>query len=224
MSTEIREWINEIWEYCQEHWMVVAAGAAVVLILLVSFILVLAAKRDDNEEVDVPETSDLPEDTDVPPAEPDRTQEASDDAPAEPNLIPEPETASETALETPAGVPAGCAQGVVEQLMKSVEAASGASGQKVESIELKIEKARLTIRYAGAPEEEEQAEEMLQAECGCGGEILQAEDFAEKVEAETEAAEEKESVQPKKFGVENMNRARSGRVFTEEELLNQIRD
>ena len=33
-----------------------------------------------------------------------------------------------------------------------------------------------------------------------------------------------ESVKPKKFGVDNMNKARSGRVYTEEELLDQIRE
>jgi len=198
MGTEIREWINEIWGYCQEHWTVVAAGAAVVLILLVSFILVFAAKRDDNEADGLPEEQDR---------------------------IPKQETEPAPVPELPAESAADCAQGVVEQLMKSVEAASGASGQKVESIELKIEKARLTIRYAGAPEAEApETEESLQAESDSSGEALQAEDFAENMVAETEAAEEKESVQPKKFGMDNMNRARSGRVFTEEELLNQIRD
>ena len=94
----------------------------------------------------------------------------------------------------------------------------------MESIELKIEKAQLTIRYAG------------DAEKTVAGNLF-AEKISEKetaeAEAETEAAAEHEfekkdfaenSGRPKRFGFDNMNTARSGRVYTEEELLNQIRD
>lgn len=208
MSTEIREWLDAIWEYCQDHWGAVAAGAAVALLLLVSFSLIIGAKRDDR---------DAAEET-----------EAGDDADQLPEVLPEaqPEPGSKSEpAENPA---AGSPQSMVEQLMKHVEEVSAAAGQKVESIELKIEKAKLTIRYAGASEpgtEEEASEKMVLTETRAGGKSeLESDDFVQIVQEETDMPAPAESVKPKKFGVENMNMARSGRVYTEEELLNQIRD
>ena len=237
MSTEIREWLTEIWEYCQEHWITVAAAAAVVLVLLVSFVLILAAKRDDDrEDIEVPEAEtvgagELPE-----PDEPSAVTEVVGDEPENvpTEAEPEPEAAAEEsaseeivdepeeAVETAAAV---CAQSAVEELVKQVEAISGASGQKVESIELKIEKARLTIRYAGAPS----VTETLTPEDCCKEEITEAQAVPDgepvlEDPAVLQKPDSGESVKPKKFGVENMNRARSGRVYTEEELLNQIRE
>ena len=140
------------------------------------------------------------------------------DVPAE----TEPET--EENVETAAAV---CAQGVVEELVKQVEAVSGASGQKVESIELKIEKASLMIRYAGTPQTG-----IPETEDGCAdGSHVKTEKCAvpdsELPSADLAVLQKPgsgESVKPKKFGVDNMNKARSGRVYTEEELLDQIRE
>ena len=232
MSTEIREWLTEIWEYCQEHWITVAAAAAVVLVLLVSFFLVLAAKRDDDrKDTEGPEAETLADKETPEPDEPSAVTEVvgdeSENVPteAEPEQEPaaeEPVDEPEEAVETAAAV---CAQSAVEELVKQVEAISGASGQKVESIELKIEKARLTIRYAGAPS----VTENLTPEDCCKEEITEAQAVPDgepvlEDPAVLQKPDSGESVKPKKFGVENMNRARSGRVYTEEELLNQIRE
>ena len=240
MSTEIREWLTEIWEYCQEHWITVAAAAAVVLVLLVSFFLVLAAKRDDDREDDILEQENAsPGESEQPekPVERDELSETAETAAAE-----EPSMPAEPAAEEIADVPAEtepeteenaetaaavCAQGVVEELVKQVEAVSGASGQKVESIELKIEKASLMIRYAGTPQTG-----IPETEDGCAdGSHVKTEKCAVP-DSELSSADlavlqkpgSGESVKPKKFGVDNMNKARSGRVYTEEELLDQIRE
>ena len=134
----------------------------------------------------------------------------------------EPEVQMQEPAET--GELQEAAMGMVDSLVKSMESAAGSSGQKVESIELKIEKAQLTIRYAG--DAEKTVTENLFAEKTSEKETAEA-------EAETEAAAEPEtekqdfaenSGRPKRFGLDNMNTARSGRVYTEEELLNQIRD
>ena len=219
MDTEIREWFDEIWAYCEENWVAVLAFAGVALILLLSVVLVSAAKREDRkalQEQDVPETGVeevLPDKEEILEAA-EETQDA------------EEEIETEVQVQEPAetGELQEAAMGMVDSLVKSMESAAGSSGQKVESIELKIEKAQLTIRYAG--DAEKTVTENLFAEKTSEKETAEA-------EAETEAAAEPEtekkdfaenSGRPKRFGFDNMNTARSGRVYTEEELLNQIRD
>lgn len=201
MSTELREWITETWEYCQEHWIAAAAVGAVLLLLLISAILVRTAKSEEPE-------NDILQDV---PAEPAVPEPAASEQEEEPEEEPESVKLQESAVYPSA------AQGVVENLLKSVEAASGAAGQKVEAIELKIEKAQLTIHYAGSSRTESVSEITAEKK-----ETAAEEDFAEK--AEPPAAEPEPSGMIKKFGQDNMNRARSGRVYTEEELLDQIRD
>ena len=219
MSTDIRAWFEEIWEYCQEHWMMALAVGGVLLVLLVSAILILSARREDEEA--------LWEDEEEAAAEPETAvREELPAKSAAPQVFPEPVVPE----------PAEGARGVVENLLKNVEEAGGAAGQKVESIQLKIEKAQLTIRYVGEgqvcervetvnlerrPEEDVKPE----PECGPAAEVLQ-EDRKEMPAAEkTEKKENEEfAAQPRKFGAENWNTARSGRVYTEEELYGQIID
>lgn len=264
MDTEIREWINMIWEYCQEHLAVVAAAAVVLLILVISFFLVCTARREDvkakaqADELSAPEHEPKPavEPADV--AEQSTELSTADENPqaAELSEVVEPENEPES---EPESVQATLSDSMMKQLMRQVEEVSAASGQKVESIELNIEKARLTIRYAeGSAEESDGAKP--QPKCtfelqnsGVSGSGMSgagarnsadARDFAEKSGngdgagnravdgAETRAGDEtgggdeqtEESVMPRKFGMENMNRAKSGRVYTEDELLSQIKD
>ena len=224
MDTEIREWFDEIWAYCEENWVAVLAFAGVALILLLSVVLISAAKREDRKalqeqaalENDAEEIQETAEE--IPAEEAPEAEEETQDAEEE----PEPEVQMQEPAET--GELQEAAMGIVDSLVKSMESAAGASGQKVESIELKIEKAQLTIRYAG--DAEKTVAENLFAEKTSEKETAEA-------EAETEAAAEPEtekkdfaenSGRPKRFGFDNMNTARSGRVYTEEELLNQIRD
>jgi len=204
MSTEIREWIEEIWEYCQEHWIVAAAAGAVLLILLVSAGLTLSAKREDR---------DGPDDEDVQP-------EAEDSEDADPDMDAEldmaPDTDAVPAQEpVPDSVPESV-PGVMETIIKQVEEAGGISGQKVEAIELKIEKAQLTIRYAGGGQVQKDLAPVLGTE--------PAEEAEEKKETEPSENPKKSEAAPKKFGSENKDTTRSGRVYTEEELLKQIMD
>ena len=218
MDTEIREWFDEIWAYCEENWVAVLASAGVALILLLSVVLISAAKREDRkalQEQDEQETG---------------AEEILPDAEPEPEAAEEPEQELETEPEVQVQEPAEngelqkAAMGMVDSLVKSMESAAGASGQKVESIELKIEKAQLTIRYAG--DAEKTVTEDLFAEKTSEKETAEAEEeITAAAEVETEKTDFAEnSGRPKRFGFDNMNMARSGRVYTEEELLNQIRD
>lgn len=269
MDTEIREWINMIWEYCQEHWAVVAAAAVVLLILVISFFLVCTARREDakanvqSDEHENGEPADAAEQSTELPTADENPQAAELSKVAEPSVetaatvhADEPQQQVATEQKT---TQAALTDTVMKQLMRQVEEVSAASGQKVESIELNIEKARLTIRYAeGSAEESDGAKP--QPKCnfelqnsGVSGSGMNgagarnsagARDFAEKSGngdgagnragdgVETRAGDEtgrgdeqtEESVMPKKFGMENMNRAKSGRVYTEDELLSQIKD
>ena len=235
MDTEIREWFNEIWAYCEEHWTAVLASAAVVLILLLSIVLIFAAKREDRKalqqqaaaeiaaepETEEPDAAELEAEapgTAEEPGEEDSMEEPGDTEPAEiaeepdADAVSEPEPEAEDFSET--------ALGMVDSLVKSMESAAGASGQKVESIELKIEKAQLTIRYAG--DAGKTVTEDLFAEKFPEEAVHAAETEAEPETVHTDFAEN--AGRPKRFGFDNMNTARSGRVYTEEELLNQIRD
>lgn len=275
MDTEIREWISMIWEYCQEHWAVVAAAAVVLLILVISFFLVCTARREDAnakaqaDELSAPEHESKPasdaaevESSDeaevqtepVDPLVADAEIETTTAEPALTTAEPSAETATTVHTDEPQQqvaaeqkpMQAALTDAMMKQLMRQVEEVSAASGQKVESIELNIEKARLTIRYAEGSAEESDGVKP-QPKCnfelqnsgmsGAGArDSAGARDFAEKSGngdgVETRAGDEtsggdeqtEESVMPRKFSMENMNRAKSGRVYTEDELLSQIKD
>ena len=195
---EFREWMEKIWEYCQEHWIGLAAVGLVVLILLLSVWLIRLARRDQEEETALPETPPLPEiqpDTENQP-------EAEEEAKADPSAASAP-------------------QGLVEHMLRSAEEAGSISGQKVESIELKIEKAQLTIHYAGGKKKEILKET---GETDFGEKEQQSVIPETEAEAETAADAAEQENMPKKFGADNMNRARSGRVYTEEELREMIKE
>ena len=218
MDTEIREWFDEIWAYCEENWVAVLAFAGVALVLLLSVVLISAAKREDRKTLQEQNEQETGEEEILPGAEPE--PEAAEEP--EKELEPELEVQVQEPDET--GALQEAAMGMVDSLVKSVESAAGASGQKVESIELKIEKAQLTIRYAG--DAEKTVTEDLFAEKTSEKETAEAEEeITAAAEVETEKTDFAEnSGRPKRFGFDNMNMARSGRVYTEEELLNQIRD
>ena len=218
MDTEIREWFDEIWAYCEENWVAVLAFAGVALVLLLSVVLISAAKREDRKTLQEQNEQETGAEEILPGAEPE--PEAAEEP--EQELEPEPEVQVQEPDETRELQEA--AMGMVDSLVKSVESAAGASGQKVESIELKIEKAQLTIRYAG--DAEKTVTEDLFVEKTSEKETAEAEEeITAAAEVETEKTDFAEnSGRPKRFGFDNMNTARSGRVYTEEELLNQIRD
>lgn len=220
MDTEIREWFNEVWAYCEENWVAVLASAAVALIVLLSVVLVCAAKREDRRHLQE-QAAETGAAEILPEAEPETESEPEPEPvtePAEEPAEPAEEPADQVEDAAEPDVIQESARGMVDSLVKSMESAAGASGQKVESIELKIEKAQLTIRYAG--DAEKTVMEELFSDTALEESVAAAE--AEMEPEETNFAEN--IGRPKRFGFDNMNTARSGRVYTEEELLNQIRD
>ena len=120
----------------------------------------------------------------------------------------------------------------------------------MQEVQIRIQSAELRIRYAGYRdrdgESEEVHEEVLhfdktpepaaEAKGAAGAEPAaeQAEPAETQSESENESAILQEKLQPQKitqterpvakFGPDNLNIARDGRIYTEEELEKQIRD
>ena len=84
---EFREWMEKVWEYCQEHWIGLIAAGLVVLILLLSAWLVRLARRDPQEEVALSELQ--PESEPLLQCEPEPEPEAETEP--KPELESEPE-------------------------------------------------------------------------------------------------------------------------------------
>ncbi|MGN0719862.1 MAG: hypothetical protein ACI4LQ_08610 [Anaerovoracaceae bacterium] len=262
---EFREWMEKIWEYCQEHWIGLIAAGLVVLILLLSAWLVRLARRDPQEEVALSELQ--PESEPLLQCEPEPEPEAETEP--KPELESEPEdegkqeepileeismkdetyelldvlksindriseersaehvesTAETEDVAEKEAVPAETvARGLVTQIIRGAEKAGEAAGREVDSIHLEIEKARLVIRYTDRKEEIQEPSEVISSE----EKVLNpdSKENRQPVEQETEIAPDfsKQQGIPKKFGLDNMNRARSGRVYTEEELREMIKE
>lgn len=133
-----------------------------------------------------------------------------------------------------------------------LEEISRASAQNLQEVQIKIQSAELRIRYAGYRdrdgESEQVHEEVLHFDktpepAAETEEAINAQPAAEPAEAQAELAESEpesaseilqEKLQPQqiaraerpavKFGPDNLNTARDGRIYTEEELEKQIRD
>lgn len=272
---EFREWMEKIWEYCQEHWIGLAAAGLVVLILLLSAWLVHLARRDQQEEVSLkeiqPESAPENQTEQEPEAEPDPENEPENESETEPEDEPKPDGEPEAADEPEetlceaasakdeayelldilksinariseernvqdtkspaeaaevcekAEVPAeAAARGLVAQIIRGAEKAGETAGREVASINLEIEKARLIIRYTDENEKTARIPEVLLSE----GETSDFEENRQFVKPEAERTPDACEPQstPKKFGSDNMNRTRSGRVYTEEELREKIKE
>lgn len=127
-----------------------------------------------------------------------------------------------------------------------LEEISRASAQNLQEVQIKIQSAELRIRYAGYRDRDGESaqvhEEVFHFDKTSEPADEQAKP-AETADAQTEPAETKseseseilqEKLQPQqiaraerpavKFGPDNLNTARDGRIYTEEELEKQIRD
>lgn len=144
---------------------------------------------------------------------------------------------------------AGCEPVIPERCRKNVifpeeliEEIAKASSKDLQEVEIKIQSAELRIKYAGhkddsgAREEikrfsgtEEKTERMAASQNTYAGSAGLSDTESRNEEALRERIQPEElpaggGRRTGKFGPENFNTARSGRVFTEEELEKQIRD
>ena len=106
-----------------------------------------------------------------------------------------------------------------------VEEIAEITGDGVKSVEIKIPGAEVKITYVDEGKESKRTKE-----CGSDGAAIEEVEGARKLEdSDCEAASKEEEqgetlYTPKRFGPENMNVARSGKVYSEAELEEQIKD
>ena len=121
-----------------------------------------------------------------------------------------------------------------EGFLKDLNKMNHLQKNPLESIEIKIEKAQVTINYAAerkefafpqagqASEEKEKQTTIKPGEMRdeCSAEVIEQANAGEKAGKEESSAFEKRI----KFGAENRNISRSGRVYTEEEIYRTIKE
>ncbi|MGN1414189.1 MAG: hypothetical protein ACI4WY_08080 [Anaerovoracaceae bacterium] len=237
---DFREWMEKIWEYCQGHWIGLIAAGLVVLILLLSVWLVRLARRDQEEEVSPqelqPESEPMIQPESETEAEPEvdgstekmlcEESTAKDEAYALLDILKSmndriSEECSEKDAESPAET---AARGLVTQIIHGAEKAGETAGREVASINLEIEKARLIIRYSDRKEEMQERSEAISSEDKTADPDLREDRQPANQEMKTVSDLSEQQNIPKKFGSDNMNRARSGHVYTEEELRKLIKE
>lgn len=219
-----RQILDIVTEFCREHLeMLMIAGAVLVgLIVLIAIIKAITGKdSDDDFELDFDENelfeykpqkdAERPEaDMTAPPEE----AEAS---------APEPEEKEQIAADR------------IENILEEI---SNISAQNLQEVEIKLHGAEVKFKYAkdssGDCKFSRKAAPQVEIEPSAGDELA-AEGDIENTDPQPAEPPETLPTEPvpeyvktaeavKKFGPDNINTTRSGQVFTEEKLKEQIRD
>ncbi len=159
---------------------------------------------EEDEQAEVPEV-ETEEVAEVPVEEP-KVEEVREDLPVQ---IP-----VETSVKQPVSRNTSCLEEIIEGL-------ANLSADGVKKVEIKIKGAEVKITYGDDETvslKDEPCAEDLPLEAECQDELEEVQEPVENKEEITEAKTYK------KFGPDNNNVTRSGRVYSEEELQKQIRD
>lgn len=220
-------------------------GGAVLIILIILIAVIRSSNKKDSEtDTDFDENLYLEQLL----AAKTKKEAVSEKETAEPGTqgtdqshdsVPEPaehrqdEAESKTQVSMEAPIYKGLKKSVIfpDELIDEI---AKASSKNLQEVEIKIQSAELRIKYAGSKDKEELLEEVKHFK---GEEEQEKEQTTTEAEHTFEEGEEllKEKIdleeiaegrerRPGKFGPENFNTARSGRVYTEDELERQIRD
>lgn len=221
MAESASKILNSFTEFCRERSdiLMIAGAALVVLIILVAILKSVAKKDDDDEDFDFDEEA----------------FQAEGKAQAENKALTESKVLSEKKInETVKG-------DKIESLLEQI---AGIPTKNLEEVEIKIQGAELKFKYsknefrtmeASAPElaesppdaeSKEGSEELQAAENTARHDEIKKEDGSHDAEDEKkdDVGEKGEKIVIKKFGPDNVDTSRSGRVFTEDELEEKIRD
>lgn len=224
MAESLNEIIDIITGFCREHASVLMIAGAVVVVLIVLIAAICGARRGKKRAAEsaanaaapaisddpAPQTSEQPE----PPAVP-QTPE-----PERPPKQPQP--ADQHDAE----------KGRIENLLRDLQSFGGGG---LEEVEIKIQGAEIRLRYAGNDTKVIRYETLAEKEKDMPAGENAADRPDQKMsrggacdldggEKEGIAGEDFPRDKISKFGPDNINRTRSGRVFTEEELTGKIRD
>lgn len=227
MAESASKILNSFTEFCRERSdiLMIAGAALVVLIILVAIFKSVAKKDDDDEDFDFDEEAFQAEGKAL----------TEGKAQAENKALTESKVLSEKKInETVKG-------DKIESLLEQI---AGIPTKNLEEVEIKIQGAELKFKYsknefrtmeASAPElaesppdaeSKEGSEELQAAENTARHDEIKKEDGSHDAEDEKkdDVGEKGEKIVIKKFGPDNVDTSRSGRVFTEDELEEKIRD
>ncbi|MEE0796284.1 MAG: hypothetical protein UIJ88_00455 [Anaerovoracaceae bacterium] len=227
MAESLNEIIDIITGFCREHASVLMIAGAVVVVLIILIAAICVARRGKKRAAEsaanaaapaisdepAPQTSEQPE----PPAVPQTPERPEPERPPK-----QPQPADQHDAE----------KGRIENLLRDLQSFGGGG---LEEVEIKIQGAEIRLRYAGNDTKVIRYETLAEKEKDMPAGENAADLTDQKVsrggtydpdggEKEGIAGEDFPRDKISKFGPDNINRTRSGRVFTEEELTGKIRD
>ncbi|MCI8608303.1 MAG: hypothetical protein HFE73_01510 [Firmicutes bacterium] len=211
----MKEWFDGIWEFGQDHLTALIVAAVILAVLLISMLFARSARREALMEL---------EDAEEGFEEKDFAEEEGQASGQDQNFEKvEPSDKTQIPL-------------VSEELQNMVHTMTNLPLQNLKSVELKIEKAQLTLCYdlasqegdSGSSNSKESADETTQMEILSEPVSVDLTVPTDLKDMEMERFSDEDlsdkSKPVVKFGAENLNVTRSGREFTIEELYHQIKD
>lgn len=251
MLENLRQLFDKAAEFCREQSEFLMIGGAVLIILIILIAVIRSSNKKDSEtDTDFDENLYLEQLL----AAKTKKEAVSEKETAEPGTqgtdqshdsVPEPaehrqdeaESKTPIGMEAPVSMEAPIYKGLKKSVIfpdELIDEIAKASSKNLQEVEIKIQSAELRIKYAGSKDKEELLEEVKHFK---GEEEQEKEQTTTEAEQAFEEGEEllKEKIDLEeiaegrerrtgKFGPENFNTARSGRVYTEDELERQIRD
>lgn len=245
MADSLNPIINTVSRFCGEHAHILMISGIAVIVLVI--IAAVAAGRRRRSKQDPAAEEQEGQKLDSGPAEP-LEQQGSCTGPAQDE---QPESYEKPAAKVPSitdghGISGhACTEmeqtriyhGKIESLLEEI---SGMTGGNLEEIEIKIQGAEVRIRYSGkrpsqkmtgscnpcCPDGEREAQEVI-------GEKIMPDDISGEISqgccdtydgGQDGCGGTQMPPKVKKFGPDNINRTRSGKIFTEQELSQKIRD
>ncbi len=224
MAESASKILNSFAEFCRERSdiLMIAGAALVVLIILVAIFKSVSKKDDDDEDFDFDEEA----------------FQAEGKVQAESKALPENNTLTESKVLSEKKINETVKGDKIESLLEQI---AGIPTKNLEEVEIKIQGAELKLKYAkndsqttdsSAPEfaassSDAESKEELQATENTAEHVEH--DEIKKEDGTCDAEDKKnddagEKIVIKKFGPDNIDTSRSGRVFTEDELEEKIRD
>ena len=236
MAESLNEIIDIITGFCREHASVLMIAGAVVVVLIVLIAAICGARRGKKRAAESAANAAAPAISDDPALQ---TSEQPK-PPAVPHMPEQPEPPAVPQTPEPERPPKqpqpadqhGAEKGRIENLLRDLQSFGGGG---LEEVEIKIQGAEIRLRYAGNDTKVIRYETLAEKEKDMPAGENAADLTDQKVsrggtydpdggEKEGIAGEDFPRDKISKFGPDNINRTRSGRVFTEEELTGKIRD
>lgn len=236
MAESLNEIIDIITGFCREHASVLMIAGAVVVVLIVLIAAICGARRGKKRAAESAANAAAPAISDDPALQ---TSEQPK-PPAVPHMPEQPKPPAVPQTPEPERPPKqpqpadqhGAEKGRIENLLRDLQSFGGGG---LEEVEIKIQGAEIRLRYAGNDTKVIRYETLAEKEKDMPAGENAADRPDQKMsrggacdpdggEKEDIAGEDFPRDKISKFGPDNINRTRSGRVFTEEELTGKIRD